>query len=320
MSKFTFVVPVYNSEDTIVDCIKALFDQRSVRYKIDYDVLVVDDGSSDSTLQLIKNFDVNIVSLGANFGRVEARRQGAIHAKTELLAFIDSRVIADSDLAFNIIKLGYKPAIAGNLNLTKSKYASFFDTVFFLIRRRYYGPEFIKTEPSDSYITRSNFLKSPKGTTMLVISKNIFLKLIPDNYSKDTSDDTLLLHRLIFEYDRQILRSAKLGITYMNRKELSKVVPWLFHRGKLFSDYYLKRTGIYRRQFGLFMISIILMIVLAVILPVAMWLFVILYLAVCAYLAENIRDFVVCLVMIPLIGVVFGSGVICGFKFKTVSI
>lgn len=316
MSKFTFVVPVYNSEDTIEDCIKALIDQRSVKYKIDYDILVVDDGSRDATSKLIKKFDVSIVSLGENFGRVEARRQGAIHSKTELLAFIDSRVVADPDLAYNIIKLEYKPAIAGNLNLTKSKYASFFDTVFFLIRRRYYGREFIKKEPTDSYITRSNFLKSPKGTTMLVILKATFLKLIPDKYSKDTSDDTLLLHRLVFEHDQKILRSGKLGITYINRKELSKVVPWLFHRGKLFSDYYLKRTGIYRRQFGLLMISILLMIVLAVIYPVTMLLYVILYLTGCAYLAENIRDFFVCIVMIPLIGVIFGSGVICGFKLN----
>ena len=58
------VVPVYNGEETLRDCLAALCDQTLEPEK--YEVLVVDDGSTDATPEIIAEFPVRCVRLAAN--------------------------------------------------------------------------------------------------------------------------------------------------------------------------------------------------------------------------------------------------------------
>lgn len=319
--KFTFVVPVYNSEDTIEECLKALLSQKGAEYQKDYEILVVNDGSTDDTTQILETFkekySIQIVNLEENKGRVEARKTGALNSRTEKLAFIDSRVIASEDLAFQILKLNYTPAIAGNFDLRKDKYKSIYDTVFFLIRRRYYGSKFLSEEQDKFYINKVNFLKSPKGTTLLVIDKELFLDILPTKVSKTTSDDTLLFHNLVFKKNISVLRSTKLKVNYLQRRELKKLIPWLFHRGKLFSDYYLVRGGAYRKYMFAAIVLIILAIALSIFYPqLILKMILAVYLIFCIYLSENIRDFFVVAFSMPFITIIFICGVVKYFYDK----
>ena len=53
--KYTIIVPVFNGEDTIVEVIKSLLDQKGVTYGKDYSILVlVDDGSTHRTERIVK--------------------------------------------------------------------------------------------------------------------------------------------------------------------------------------------------------------------------------------------------------------------------
>lgn len=49
--KVSIVVPCFNSEKTLEKCISALLNQN---YDHDYEIVMVDDGSTDSTAEIIK--------------------------------------------------------------------------------------------------------------------------------------------------------------------------------------------------------------------------------------------------------------------------
>ena len=51
MSKVSVIIPTYNEEATIERCLESLFAQN---YK-DFEIIVVDDGSTDNTVEIIKS-------------------------------------------------------------------------------------------------------------------------------------------------------------------------------------------------------------------------------------------------------------------------
>jgi glycosyltransferase involved in cell wall biosynthesis len=82
----TVVVPCYNSERYIARCIKSILKQTVKPSQI----IVVDDGSSDRTVQIAKRFPIEIVQHGYNKGLAEARNTGIREAKGDIIFFVDS--------------------------------------------------------------------------------------------------------------------------------------------------------------------------------------------------------------------------------------
>lgn len=87
MSRITIIVPTFNSEKTIETCIRSLQDQDYPNYEI----VVVDGGSKDKTLELIPSSVKKYVVEG---NQAKAMNFGVIHSKSEWVAFIDSDCIA----------------------------------------------------------------------------------------------------------------------------------------------------------------------------------------------------------------------------------
>ncbi|WP_025124805.1 glycosyltransferase family 2 protein [Myroides odoratimimus] len=86
------VIPSYNSEKTILFCLESVINQKYLPFEI----IIIDDGSSDSSVLLIENFSqVNIkvpihVYCQENSGPSTARNLGVTKAKGEWIAFLDS--------------------------------------------------------------------------------------------------------------------------------------------------------------------------------------------------------------------------------------
>lgn len=59
--KYTAKVPVFNGEDTIERCIRSLIDQKHVVLNEDYYILVVDDGSTDRTSEILSQLPVDVI-------------------------------------------------------------------------------------------------------------------------------------------------------------------------------------------------------------------------------------------------------------------
>ena len=88
-SIISVVIPAYNVEEYIVKCVNSVLTQT---YK-KLEVIVVNDGSTDDTVKLIKNFfdDPRLILINQNNAGVTAARNNGIDAATgELITFVDS--------------------------------------------------------------------------------------------------------------------------------------------------------------------------------------------------------------------------------------
>lgn len=126
--KITVIIPTYNEEDVIVKCLRSLDLQSGVNFE----VIVVDDGSTDNTLRVLSEirnskFDIRVLRR-SHLGAGGARNEGAKNAKGDILAFVDSDMTFDK----HFLKMLVKPIIAGKATGTFSKdeYVSNWDRPF----------------------------------------------------------------------------------------------------------------------------------------------------------------------------------------------
>lgn len=82
----TIVVPAYNAQATIEECVKALQKQTYPGTQM----IVVDDGSTDSTGSTVQNFSAIRYVYQSNAGPAAARNQGAGYAYTDYIIFTDA--------------------------------------------------------------------------------------------------------------------------------------------------------------------------------------------------------------------------------------
>jgi glycosyltransferase involved in cell wall biosynthesis len=83
------VIPTYNRERTLRRAVESVFRQTCQ----DFEIIVVDDGSADGTLQLLRSFPdqrVRILQHPTNRGAAAARNRGIAAAKGTYVAFLDS--------------------------------------------------------------------------------------------------------------------------------------------------------------------------------------------------------------------------------------
>jgi glycosyltransferase involved in cell wall biosynthesis len=87
MPLVSVIVPTYNGEAYIGDCLSSILDQDHPRIE----VLVVDDGSTDGTEAVVQRFGPQVRYFRQpNSGSAVARNRGLDEARGELIAFCDS--------------------------------------------------------------------------------------------------------------------------------------------------------------------------------------------------------------------------------------
>lgn len=87
------IIPVYNAQKTLEKCLTAIF---SSSYQ-NFEVIVVDDCSRDNSLEIAGSFNCQLIRMTSNQGASTARNRGAKAAQAEVLVFIDSDVVIQSD-------------------------------------------------------------------------------------------------------------------------------------------------------------------------------------------------------------------------------
>ena len=87
---FSFIIPTYNSKKTIIRSIESVTKQLD---RSDYEIIIVDDGSQDGTIELIHDFmkENGNIHFTSTIGGVSfARNKGINQAQGEYLLFLDS--------------------------------------------------------------------------------------------------------------------------------------------------------------------------------------------------------------------------------------
>ena len=93
MPKFSIIVPVYNVEQYIKECLDSIINQT---YK-DYEIIIVNDGTKDKSMDIVKKYKVKTINQ-ENQGISAARNNGVKHAKGEYLLFVDSDDTIEKEL------------------------------------------------------------------------------------------------------------------------------------------------------------------------------------------------------------------------------
>ena len=115
--KVSVIIPAYNEEEVIGNCLKSLLKQTFKPLEI----IVVDDGSTDNTISIVKNCQLSTVNCQLfrqkHLGPGPARNLGASNAKGEILIFVDADMTFDKGFIKDLVK----PIINGETIGTFSK-------------------------------------------------------------------------------------------------------------------------------------------------------------------------------------------------------
>jgi len=115
--KVSIIIPTYNEERVILNCLESLGEQT---FK-DFEIIIVDDGSTDKTISFVKNlqkivYDIRLL-VQKHKGPGAARNLGVGEANGEILVFVD----ADMTFAEDFIRKLVEPIMKGKAKGTFSK-------------------------------------------------------------------------------------------------------------------------------------------------------------------------------------------------------
>ncbi len=111
MSEISIIVPVYNAEAYLAQCLESILQQSYA----DYELILIDDGSSDSSGEICDSFakrDSRISVLHQqNKGQSAARNRGVEYSKSDLLCFVDADDIVHPDFLQALRTAYYENAV-----------------------------------------------------------------------------------------------------------------------------------------------------------------------------------------------------------------
>ncbi|WP_425090224.1 glycosyltransferase [Tropicimonas sp. S265A] len=93
MASIDVIVPAFNAETYIKTCLKALGEAGFSQDEI----IVVDDGSTDATIEIARTYGARVIETRTNAGAAAARNTGAAASTRDILFFVDADVMVHSD-------------------------------------------------------------------------------------------------------------------------------------------------------------------------------------------------------------------------------
>ena len=107
--KYSIIIPAYNEEKRISKTVARILEFFEKK-KVDFEIIVVNDGSKDKTSEAVKIFrnkKIRLLEFSPNHGKGFAVKQGMLNAKGDIILFSDadlSTPIEEFDKLINYIK------------------------------------------------------------------------------------------------------------------------------------------------------------------------------------------------------------------------
>ena len=225
--QLSVIIPMYNSAGTINQCISAIYNSS---YK-DYEVIVVDDASTDNSAEIVSKFPCKLIRLDKNLGPAYARNHGAKHAVGEILLFLDSDVVLEKsalEIAMNDLKMNKdSPAVVGIYSKTPANNTWF---NWFMALQKFSNWTMSQEEEYTAFQTRLG-----------AIRKDIFTDLGGYNpiYRKADTEDYEFGYRLTSKYGNVLLDKRIMGRHYF--PSFPACVKRYFKRSFMWFRLFLKR-------------------------------------------------------------------------------
>ena len=189
MAKVSVIVPVYNVEGYLEKCLDSLVKQTLK----DIEIIVVNDGSTDNSLEIAKKFekkyfDILKVYSKKNGGLSDARNYGLKYAKGKFVAFVDSDDYVKDDMFLKM----YNYAIKNDLDVVVS------DTI-------------IKGDSSE-YVLKSNLNYSSEALKNYVIAYPMAcIRMIRKEILKGFEFKKGIFYEDLEAMPSLVLRTSKIG-------------------------------------------------------------------------------------------------------------
>lgn len=168
--KTSIIIPVFNEQNGIEGCINSLLKQ-SFR---DFEIIIIDDGSTDKTLEVLSQFKMQSASWRRKYkileqnhsGPGKARNLGVSIAKGEILVFVDADMEFEKKFLGRLIDPIIRKEAIGTFSkeeylLNKeNKWARFWNINLGRNPEKMHVPDYPETQPVFRAILRSEFLKA----------------------------------------------------------------------------------------------------------------------------------------------------------------
>lgn len=208
----SIIIPCYNVEMYVRECIESILNQKT-RFK--YEVIVINDGSQDNTLNILKEYKDNLILINQkNKGVSGARNIGLQYVQGEYIMFVDS----DDRLAENAIENLLLVAYRNKCDIVEGRYILFKEDNIIVFKEGLNQKENI------------NPVQDLKGfPCMKVIKSNLFKNLIfPEEYWFEDTIMTFLVYprvnkaikinNIVYEY-----RKNDFGLTISAKKNKKSI-------------------------------------------------------------------------------------------------
>jgi dolichol-phosphate mannosyltransferase len=124
--RLSIVIPAYNEEDRIGETLRSYVDFFGKRYGKDYEIIVVGDGCTDKTMQIVDEFSKlhgNVLGIpNEKVGKGGVIREGFARAKGDIVGFVDADDSFDKEGVGGLVEKvgdGLDVAIASKWSSTK---------------------------------------------------------------------------------------------------------------------------------------------------------------------------------------------------------
>jgi len=235
--KVSVIIPVYNAEVFLVDCVQSLINQTLQECEF----IFINDGSLDKSQEIIENFQkqdrrIRIINQ-ENTGRSEARNRGIREAKGKYIGFIDSDDFVLDDMFLSL----YNRANEQDTGIVVSNYFLGRDKKYILKTEVFpvdiiYNREFIQKKIIPNLLEKEDLFSvwNKLYKRNLLLTHNISF---PSEYEEDQFFNLLAFNAvsnvLFIDYAGYFYREVFNGVS----KNLFKVDYFEIARQKLHLDY-----------------------------------------------------------------------------------
>lgn len=244
MPKVSVVIPAYNSEKYIAQTIDSVLEQTFR----DYEIIVVDDGSTDKTAAIVKGYEDKVkYFFQENWGTSVARNTGVKNAKGKYIAFLDNDDLWFPDklsLQINIMEAN------SDVGMIFTDGQWFDDVKIVRLSSRptqdFGEPDswkykIAKTKLDDGMILKGNFHRDFLRGNFVLNSSVLVRRKILDNVG--LLDDELLING---DYDLWLRIAEQCPVIYLNKI----TTQWRVRQDSLSGDYDIRAFN-YKRWDGL---------------------------------------------------------------------